>query len=290
VFYLRDTGLSDEEHRPAMAETLDLFATITREEREALTTKIASIRRGYSGLEAESTAIVTNNGDYTDYSMTYSMGLSHNLFPSPRFEQIWTAYFERYHAVARDIARAILQTVGVHDGIEIEALLACDPVLRLKCFPEVPEHRAAERVPMRIAPHYDLSIVTLIHQTPCPNGFVSLQAEAAGQWVALPAVPGTVVVLCGAVTTLATGGQVPAPRHQIAAPPASLRAGSDRTSSVFFLRPAPSFAFSVSEARRFGFNVSLGHEHATFGEWVGNNYTAMHGQAGSPTAPSSEPR
>jgi isopenicillin N synthase-like dioxygenase len=96
VFYLRDYGMSDDDHRPAMAETQDLFATITAEERVALTTKIASIRRGYSGLEAESTAIVTNNGDYTDYSMTYSMGLSHNLFPSPcttasRSKRCWTA-------------------------------------------------------------------------------------------------------------------------------------------------------------------------------------------------------
>jgi isopenicillin N synthase-like dioxygenase len=187
-------------------------------------------------------------------------------------------------------SRALLQTVGVHDGIEIEALLDCDPVMRLKCFPEVPAQRAAERVPMRIAPHYDLSIITLLHQTPCPNGFVSLQAEVAGTWVELPAVPGMVVALCGAVTTLATSGKVPAPRHQVAAPPADRLAGSGRTSSVFFLRPGPSFAFSVSEAKRFGFNVSLSHEHATFGEWVGNNYTAMHGPSGPRTTPSSDPR
>ncbi len=141
---------------------------------------------------------------------------------------------------------------------------------------------------MRIAPHYDLSIITLIHQTPCPNGFVSLQAEVAGKWVSVPSVPGTVLVLCGAVTTLATSGQVPAPRHQIAAPPASQLAGSDRTSSVFFLRPGPGFAFSVTEAKRFGFNVSLTGEHATFGEWVDNNYTAMHGPSGPRTAPAGD--
>ncbi len=283
VFYLKDYGMSADSHRPAREAAMDVFEHSTIEEQQALTTKIASIRRGYSGLEAESTAIVTNAGDYSDYSMTFSMGISHNLFPSPSFEATWTAYFDQLYGVAHDIARETLHAVGARAEVDVEQLLDCDPVLRFKYFPDVPEHRVAERAPMRIAPHYDLSILTMIHQTPCPNGFVSLQAEVRGEMVDLPVVPGAIVVLCGAVTTLVTDGAVPAPRHQIAAPPARLRVGSERTSSVFFLRPRPSFAFSVVRAKQLGFNVSLAADDATFGDWVGNNYTAMHGPAGPRT-------
>jgi deacetoxycephalosporin-C synthase/deacetoxycephalosporin-C hydroxylase len=62
-----------------------------------------------------------------------------------------------------------------------------------------------------------------------------------------------------------------------------MRVGSERTSSVFFLRPRPTFAFSVPEARGLGFNVSLAADTATFGEWNGANYTVMHNVSGSPT-------
>jgi deacetoxycephalosporin-C synthase/deacetoxycephalosporin-C hydroxylase len=283
LFYLTEYGVSDEDHRLATDAAMDVFEHSTPEEQQALATKIGTIRRGYSGLGTESTARSTNIGEYSDYAMAFSMGLSNNLFPSPRFEQVWTDYFDRLHGVALEVARAVLGSTGTCDGGYLEALLDCDPVLRLRYFPEVPEHRVAEREPLRMAPHYDLSIITLIHQTPCANGFVSLRAELADGLVDLPVVPDAVVVLCGAVATLVTLGAVPAPRHHVAAPPADLRVGSDRTSSVFFLRPSPTFAFSVPRAREYGLDVSLAADTATFGEWVGTNYIAMHALPGSPT-------
>jgi len=276
LFYLTEYGMSEEDHRLPMRAAMDVFERSTPEEKRALTTKIPTIRRGFSALEAESTAVVTNNGEYSDYSMCFSMGTSHNLFPSTRFEEVWMDYFHRLYGVAQETARAVLSAVGTYNGANMDALLDGDPVLRFRYFPEVPEHRVAERVPLRMAPHYDLSIVTLIHQTPCANGFVSLQARIAGEMVDLPAVPDSVLVLCGAVATLVTEGAAPAPRHHVAAPPAELRAGSCRTSSVFFLRPSPSFTFSVPAARKHGFDVSLTGETATFGDWVGTNYLAMH--------------
>jgi deacetoxycephalosporin-C synthase/deacetoxycephalosporin-C hydroxylase len=275
LFYLTEYGVSVEDHRLATDVAMDVFERFTPEEKQALTTKISTIRRGFSGLEAESTALVTNTGEYSDYSMCFSMGISHNLFPSTRFEEVWTDYFNRLYGVAQETARAVLNSPGTYDGGDMEALLDCDPLLRLRYFPEVPEHRVAERVPLRMAPHYDLSIVTLIHQTPCANGFVSLQAMIAGEMVDLPAVPDAIVVLCGAVALLVTQGAVPAPKHHVAAPPAHMRVGSGRTSSVFFLRPRPTFTFSVPSARKYGLDVSLAADTATFGEWIGTNYRAM---------------
>jgi deacetoxycephalosporin-C hydroxylase len=275
VFYLTEYGVSEEDHRLATEVAMDVFERFTPKEKQALTTNISTIRRGFSGLEAESTAIVTNTGEYSDYSMCFSMGVSHNLFPSQRVEEIWTDYFNRLYGVAQEAARAVLNSTRTYDGGDMEALLDCDPLLRLRYFPEVPEHRVAERVPLRMAPHYDLSIVTLIHQTPCANGFVSLQVMIAGEVVDLPAVPESVVVLCGAVAPLVTQGAVPAPKHHVAAPPAHMRVGSSRTSSVFFLRPRPTFTFSVPNARKYGLDVSLDADTATFGEWIGTNYQAM---------------
>jgi deacetoxycephalosporin-C hydroxylase len=93
LFYLTEYGVSEENHQLATDVAMDFFECFTPEEKLALTTKISTIRRGFSGLEAESTAFVTNTGEYSDYSMCFSMGISHNLFPSPRFEEVWTDYF-----------------------------------------------------------------------------------------------------------------------------------------------------------------------------------------------------
>ncbi len=275
VFYLTDSGLSEGDHKSAKDVAVDFFEHGTEEQKRAVTSKDPAMRRGFTGLESESTAKITNSGAYTDYSMCYSMGTSDNLFPTTDFAHVWTGYFNRMYEASREVARQVLKTTGTEPDGGVEAFVDCEPVLRFRYFPEVPEHRSAEEEPLRMAPHYDLSTVTLIQQTPCPNGFVSLQAEVDGTFVDLPARPDRVVVFCGAVATLATGGQVKAPRHHVAAPDRDRIAGSSRTSSVFFLRPNPDFTFSVPLARQLGFDIGLDGDTATFQDWISGNYVNL---------------
>jgi deacetoxycephalosporin-C synthase/deacetoxycephalosporin-C hydroxylase len=139
----------------------------------------------------------------------------------------------------------------------------------------------AETEPLRMAPHYDLSIVTLLKQTPCPNGFVSLRVQRDGEFVEVPAVPGAMLVFCGAVASIVTQNRAISPRHHVAAPGADQRVGSERTSNVFFLRPSGDFEFSVPAARELGFDISLDGERATFEEWIGGNYVNIRKKAAS---------
>lgn len=276
VFYLTDCGASTADHQRATEVAMRFFLHATPAEKDAVTNRRPTIRRGYSPLEAESTAQVTNNGEYTDYSMSLSMGIDRNLFPSREFEQVWTRYFDQLYGIARTTARTVFDAVGAKPEGGMDRLLDCDPVFRLRYFPEVPEHRVAEKQPLRMAPHYDLSIVTLIHQTPCANGFVSLRAKVGDDLVALPYVEGAIVVACGAVATVVSDGAVRAPVHHVSSPDAEQRIGSARTSSVFFLRPRADFTFSIAAARRCGLDVSLTGETATFADWIGTNYITMH--------------
>lgn len=282
VFYLREEAEWEAEHRRAYAALMDFFVDATEEERAAVTNPSPRSRRGYSKLESESTAQVTSTGDYADYSMAYSMGVADNLFPSPELEAVMVRYFDRMYRAARDVAGLVLAAADADVEGGVERLLDCDPVLRFRYFPEVPEHRCAEHQPLRMASHYDLSIVTLIHQRPCANGFVSLQCEEGGGFVDLPFVPGTSIIVGGAVGTLVTDGRVKAPKHRVRAPGIADRFGSSRTSAVFFLRPNPEFRFSVSAARALGFDVSLGGETATFRDWIGGNYANLGATAVAP--------
>lgn len=276
VFYLTDCGASAADHQRATDVAMQFFLHATPAEKDAVTNRTPHIRRGYSPLEAESTAQVTNNGEYTDYSMSLSMGIDRNLFPSREFEHVWTHYFDQLYDIARTAARAVLDAVGAQPEGGMDRLLDCDPVFRLRYFPEVPEHRVAEQEPLRMAPHYDLSIVTLIHQTPCANGFVSLHTKVGDELVPLPYVEGAIIVMCGAVTAVVSNGAVHAPVHHVRSPGANQRIGSARTSSVFFLRPRGDFTFSVAAARRCGLDVSVTGETATFADWIGTNYITLH--------------
>lgn len=275
VFYLSDSGLTEADQKSSKDVAVDFFEHGTTQQKRAVTAKDPTIRRGFTGLESESTAKITNSGSYTDYSMCYSMGTSGNLFPTADFEGIWTGYFDRMYDASREVARQVLKTTGTEPDGGVEGFVTCEPVLRFRYFPEVPEDRSAEEVPLRMAPHYDLSTVTLIQQTPCPNGFVSLQVEVDGTFVDLPARPDLVLVFCGAVATLATGGRVKAPRHHVAAPRRDQIVGSSRTSSVFFLRPNADFTFSVPLAKRCGFDISLDGDTATFQDWIAGNYVNL---------------
>ncbi|MCD9006278.1 2OG-Fe(II) oxygenase family protein [Luteimonas sp. XNQY3] len=284
VFYVREDAHIKRMHDAAMDVVMDLFQNGTLEQKQALTNPTPRMRRGFSALEAESTAKITNGGQYTDYSMVYSVGLGDNLFPSAAFEQVWQDYFNALYARSQTIAAAVLRAAGADAGQDLAQVLDCDPLLRFRYFPEVPADRCAEQEPRRMAPHYDLSIITLIQQTPCANGFVSLQCEIDGQFVDIPPVPGAMVVFCGAVAPLLSNGRIRAPRHQVASPPMDRRVGSSRTSSVLFLRPTPDFEFSVPLARASGLDVEFTGDTATFGDWIGGNYRNLRTAASPVTA------
>lgn len=276
VFYLTDYGISEAEHRVARETMMNFFQNGTEEKKTSVINSLPSIRRGYSRLEVESTARATNTGEYSDYSMAYSMGRTDNLFPSREFEEALTPYFRMTYKASQATAKAVLETMDADCGEDVDSFLDCDPLLRFRYYPEVPEHRVAEQVPMRMAPHYDLSIVTLIHQTPCPNGFVSLQCEVEGSFTELPYIPNTCVVLSGAVLSVVSDGRAKLPRHRVMSPSSKQQVGSSRTSCVLFLRPKADYIFSVPRARACGLDISLAGETASFREWMGGNYINMH--------------
>lgn len=269
VFYLTDHGIPECEYQSFRTTTTNFFRNASDQERADVTNKNPATRRGFSELESESTAKSTNAGNYTDYSICYSMGVSDNLFPSAAFEQIWSKHFNHLDQLANTIAEEVLKN---NTKRSTDVLLNCDPVLRFRYFPEVPENRCAEDEPLRMAPHYDISVVTLISQTECPSGFVSLQCNIDGVFVELPPMPNALIVMCGAVTLYLTGGQVKAPIHRVVSPSREQRVGSGRTSDVFFLRPRPEFEMLVADAKACGLNIDADSVTITLQDWVGRNY------------------
>lgn len=266
IMYLTNCELDDAVHEPAYRAVMEFFLSSPPEERAKLT---GAMRRGFIPLEGESVAKVMNNGHFADYSMAFSMGSADNVFPSSSFAEVWTRYYDQ---VSMTGARLVNVATTV---LRIPPVTAFDNLLRCRHYPDVPEHRAAELEPMRIAAHHDVSFFTLIHQTPCANGFVSNQCCVGNAFVGVPTVPNTIIAQVGALLAILTEGDARCPPHRVAAPPRRLLKGSARNASIMFLRPPPDYPFSVSTAHRLGFAERLRGKTARFGDWIGANDTRV---------------
>lgn len=139
-------------------------------------------------------------------------------------------------------------------------------------YPDVPPARCSDSdvPPERMAAHHDLDIFTLIHQTPCDNEFVSLQGQFGGSkdWVGVPPVPGTLVVTCGEVLSIISGGQVTATTHRVTVPPSSLSVGSARTTTALFWQPQADFKVNPPADSHFTGGYDFPEDGIRFEDWI----------------------
>jgi isopenicillin N synthase-like dioxygenase len=222
--------------------------------------------RGYSSYRAESTARFFGTSKGKDLCMKYTMGpeltseevqaritsatdvtsnaYSENIFPNPVFRKRWIDYYAQIHRVSCELLNLLssaLDLTDEHREIWREMLVerSCGE-LRFLQYPDVPAAACAgisTNVDDRMAAHFDMDVITLLHQTPCDNGFVSLEAKGPEGYFKVPAIRGTIVVNLGEIIRLLTGGLVHATVHRVARPPLELQQGSARDVTVFFQAP-----------------------------------------------------
>lgn len=235
--YISNVGISDEE----WTRFRDITHAYFHAPEEELQKGISKVPiRGLTRLEGDSTAKVVGTGEHTDLCMKYSMGISDNVFPSARFREVWEDIFPRLSDIGLRILNCVAGALELNPQSGwADAVRDAEPVLRHLYYPDVKAERCAGNASTieRMAAHVDLDLMTLLCQTPCPNDFVSLQAHINGQWVGVPARPGTLVVNFGAVLSAITGGRVRAAKHRVISPPRALQEGSSRACSALFLLP-----------------------------------------------------
>lgn len=146
LFYIIDHGLTEGAHLLARKGVMNFFENASEKEKQLILNIDPNKRRGYSALESESTAQVTNNGNYSDFSMAFSMGLSENLFPTPKFEKVWKKYFNSLFVIAKQLANVILKILEFYCKIESSQMSSYDPVLRFRYFPDVSLNIAVQSI------------------------------------------------------------------------------------------------------------------------------------------------
>lgn len=158
-----------------------------------------------------------------------------NKWPAiPGFRETFLTYYGAMEHLAIELMRLIARALDL-PGSWFDDKFEChmSPCALNYYFPQ-PEPPAPGS--LRNHPHADFGTLTILYQDDAPGG---LQVrDRKGEWVDVPAVPGSFVVNLGRLMSMWTNDRLASTVHQVVNPPAE-QAHLDRISIAFFHQPAP---------------------------------------------------
>ncbi len=181
-----------------------------------------------------------------------------NRWPAhpPGFEAASMAYF----ACAHDVARRLMRGFAMGLGLVEEFFLATDaaPMSRASYVWYPPQPAELGDAQFGVGPHTDFGVLTVLAQDDV--GGLQVQ-DAAGEWVAAPPIPGTLVVNVGDLLARWTNGEYRSTPHRVVN-----ASGRERLSLVLAYDPEPQ---TVIDPRGvFGPEVATAHPPITCGDYL----------------------
>ena len=275
-FLLRDTVVPRSLLDRVRDRTLQ-FMTLPSEEKMKYRGKL----RGWTDFEEESAqAGYGDGGNDRDACQKYSMGpivseeqrgaapeyydapegrdnFLPNLFPGEEFRRDWEEYYVLMESLCGRLLDRIRQLLQLDPGTWEKQTSSPTSVMRFLAYPAC-DH------PLRMAAHYDDTLLTIIHQSVPPNGFAALQVqlEQGSDWQSVVPNDDEFVVNVGEALTFLSGGVVRATKHRVIGPPADQVTGSERTSLAFF--QLPNWNAKLWPARAEGMDEGIGRQSTKF--------------------------
>ncbi|MDJ0896359.1 MAG: 2-oxoglutarate and iron-dependent oxygenase domain-containing protein [Alphaproteobacteria bacterium] len=154
-----------------------------------------------------------------------------NQWPAepPGFRDAVSAYFEAIGAIGRDLLRAFAVSLGADPDFFVPHYDRPMARGQLIHYPPPPEGAPLEQ--FGVAPHTDFGCITLLLQETA-----GLEAQLrSGAWVAVPPLPGTLVINIGDLLQRWSNGRYPSTRHRV-----RNSTGQGRYSIAIFFDPSPS--------------------------------------------------
>ncbi|MGQ5700474.1 isopenicillin N synthase family dioxygenase [Sandaracinobacteroides sp. A072] len=199
-------------------------------------------QRGYTpfGVEAAKGADTVDLKEFWHVGRDLPPGHPHgaimapNIWPDadvPAFRPAMQALFSALETAGLRILKAIAVHLGQPAGFFENPVRDGNSILRLLHYPPVP----ADAPGVRAGAHEDINVITLLLGAE-EAGLQLLSRE--GEWLEVPAPPGSLVVNVGDMLARQTGGQLPSTTHRVVNPPPERRHLS-RYSMPFFLHFRP---------------------------------------------------
>lgn len=210
-------------------------------------------QRGYTGKGKEH-AKNRNTGDLKEF---YHVGQEvkdddpiRNFYPEnvwpeeiEDFEKFTSLAYEKLEQTGRDLLKAIALYLDLEENYFENKVHNGNSILRpIHYFPiENPDSIPEDAV--RAAEHEDINLITLLMGASA-EGLEILNKK--GEWVAVTALPGQIVVNVGDMLSRLTNDRLKSTTHRVVNPPRE-KMGESRFSIPFFLHPKPDMDLSCLE-------------------------------------------
>ncbi|HEX4616218.1 MAG TPA: 2OG-Fe(II) oxygenase family protein, partial [Stellaceae bacterium] len=237
-----------------MRETARAFFDLPLDDKMRLRHPARDVLRGYTPIESE--AVARSRGEVApagDLNESFMVGpvepvdpvyaaapaagkhFAPNLWPErpANFRPVATRYYRAMSGLAQVLMRLFALGLGLQEGFFDTRIDRHISRLRLRNYPA----QVTKPLPgqLRAGAHSDYGSLTILATEDRPGG---LQARnAAGEWVDVPAIPGTFIVNLGDLMARWTNDAWVSTLHRVVNPPEDLAADSRRISLVFFHNP-----------------------------------------------------
>ncbi len=186
----------------------------------------------------ESLSIGPIDVDFTDPYVTCPEAGPHfapNVWPTtpPDLKPVWTAYFGAMERLAADLMRMFALSLDLPEHYFDDKIDRHISMFRALGYPSQTTEPALGQ--LRAGAHSDYGSLTILRQEQRPGGLQVL--NKAGEWIDVPAVPGTFVVNIGDLMAQWTNDLWSSTMHRVVNPPRDLANDSARVSLVFFHQP-----------------------------------------------------
>jgi isopenicillin N synthase-like dioxygenase len=199
-------------------------------------------QRGYTpfGIETAKGAALSDLKEFWHVGRDLPPGhrfadiMAPNLWPDadlPVFRPALQALFSALEETGRRVLRAIAVHLGQPEDFFDSPVADGNSILRLLHYPPV----SPEADAVRAGAHEDINVITLL--LGAEEAGLQLLSRA-GEWLEVPATPGSLVVNVGDMLQRQTGGQLPSTTHRVVNP-APERRHIPRYSMPFFLHYRP---------------------------------------------------
>ncbi len=156
-----------------------------------------------------------------------------NLIPTEvsHFNTVLTQLYQQLETCAVQLLQACALYLGEAESFLQDCVTNSDTILRIIHYPPIAKdvHPAS----LRAAAHEDINLITLLCGA-TDDGLELLQRD--GSWLAVPAVPGQIIVDSGDMLQQLTNGLVKSTTHRVVNPVSDR---SRRFSMPFFVHPRP---------------------------------------------------
>jgi isopenicillin N synthase-like dioxygenase len=235
-------------------QTAKTFFALPVAEKEAVDRPAPNVVRGYSAVGGEGLSYSLDEPTPPDLKESFTIGpvdfdrddpyftgpqagphFAENAWPArpEALRPVWTAYFSAMEDLAADLMRMFALALDLPEAYFDDKIDRHISMFRALRYPD--QIQPPEPGQMRAGAHSDYGSLTILRQEQRPGG---LQVQnKAGEWVDVPAIPGTFVVNIGDLMMQWTNDLWTSTMHRVVNPPRDLAAESDRISLVFFHQP-----------------------------------------------------